>query len=229
MLWIPFWAAGVINGIGHYWGYRNFQPKDESRNIVPLGVWIGGEELHNNHHAFPTSAKLSNRWYEFDLGWLYIRLLEKAGLAKVKNKAPRLLSADSRAACDLDTLRSIIANRLEVAARFARMMQKTCNQELSSLKDGARPTPKALSNWLHGMESRLSQLDQTAIQSALEKSAVMQKVAQMRRELVMLWEDRSLSAEQMLAQLREWCARAEKSGIVPLAAFAQDLRGYRCA
>ena len=229
VLWIPFWAAGVINGIGHYWGYRNFQPKDESRNIVPLGVWIGGEELHNNHHAFPTSAKLSNRWYEFDLGWLYIRLLEKAGLAKVKNKAPRLLSADSRAACDLDTLRSIIANRLEVAARFARMMQKTCNQELSSLKDGARPTPKALSNWLHGMESRLSQLDQTAIQSALEKSAVMQKVAQMRRELVMLWEDRSLSAEQMLAQLREWCARAEKSGIVPLAAFAQDLRGYRCA
>jgi stearoyl-CoA desaturase (delta-9 desaturase) len=119
MIWIPFWAAGVINGIGHYWGYRNFQPQDESRNIVPLGVFIGGEELHNNHHAFPTSAKLSNRWYEFDVGWLYIRLLEKMGLARVKRVAPKLLSSDSRATCDLDTLQAVIANRLEVVMRFS--------------------------------------------------------------------------------------------------------------
>ncbi|MGI9297661.1 MAG: DesA family fatty acid desaturase, partial [Gammaproteobacteria bacterium] len=187
MIWIPFWAAGVINGIGHYWGYRNFQPQDESRNIVPLGLFIGGEELHNNHHAFPTSAKLSNRWYEFDVGWLYIRLLERAGLARVKHRAPELLSSDSRAACDLDTLKSVVANRLEVAARFARVMKKTCHDELSILRArGARPpTAKALHNWLHGMEGRLSQGDKNAIQAVLEDSRVLQKVGRMRRELVM--------------------------------------------
>ena len=229
MIWIPFWAAGVINGIGHYWGYRNFQPQDESRNIVPVGILIGGEELHNNHHAFPTSAKLSNRWYEFDMGWLYIRLLEKAGLAKVKNRAPKLLSADSRAACDLDTLKSIIANRLEVGARFARMMKKTCHNELAILRKNSKnmPTTQALNNWLHGMESRLSNVDQKAIAAMLEDSRILAKVGQMRHELVMLWEDRSLSAEQMVTQLREWCARAEKSGITALENFAHDLRGYR--
>ena len=231
MIWIPFWAAGVINGIGHYWGYRNFQPQDESRNIVPLAVLIGGEELHNNHHAFPTSAKLSNRWYEFDVGWLYISLLEKVGLATVKRRAPKLLSTDSRAACDLDTLKSIIANRLEVAARFASVMKKTCHFELAEWRARASkpPTTAALNNWLHGMESRLSQMDKTALREMIENSLVMQKVEEMRHELAMLWEDRSLTAEQMVANLREWCVRAEKSGIVALENFARDLRGYRTA
>ena len=231
MVWIPFWAAGVINGIGHYWGYRNFQPQDESRNIVPLGVFIGGEELHNNHHAFPTSAKLSNRWYEFDVGWLYISLLEKAGLATVKRRAPKLLSADSRAACDLDTLKSIIANRLEVAARFASVMKKTCHGELAEWRVRASepPTATALNKWLHGMESRLSQMDKNAMREMIENSRVMQKVEEMRHELSMLWEDRTLTAEQMVVNLREWCVRAEKSGIVALENFARDLRGYRTA
>ena len=231
MIWIPFWAAGIINGVGHYWGYRNFQPQDESRNIVPLGIWIGGEELHNNHHAFPTSAKLSNRWYEFDIGWFYIRLLEKLGLAKVKHQAPKLLSSDSRATCDLDTLKSIIANRLEVASRFARMMKKTCHRELADYRarapEAPSPSAKALNNWLNGMESRLSKLDKTAIQLMLENSRLLQKVGQMRHDLAMLWEDRSLTAEQMLINLRDWCARADKSGIVALETFARDLRGYR--
>ena len=230
MVWIPFWAAGVINGVGHYWGYRNFQPQDESRNIVPLGLFIGGEELHNNHHAFPTSAKLSNRWYEFDLGWLYIQLLEKAGLAKVKRRAPKLLSTNSRAACDLDTLQSIIANRLEVAARFSHVLKSTCHRELAELRVKVRnplPTTKALNDWLYGMESRLSHVDKAAISVMLENSKLMQKVSQMRDDLVALWEDKTLSAEQMMAQLREWCRRAEKSGIEALEKFSQDLRGYR--
>ena len=231
MIWIPFWAAGVINGIGHYWGYRNFQPQDESRNIVPMGILIGGEELHNNHHAFPTSAKLSNRWYEFDLGWLYIRALQKMGLAKIKRVAPRLLSTDSRSACDLDTLQSIIANRLEVVSRFARMMKKTCHDELASLRARTStsylPSGKVLNNWLQGMEIRLTQMDQTAIHAMLENSRVLHKVGQMRHELTMLWEDRSLTAEQMVPRLREWCLHAEKSGIVALENFALELRGYR--
>jgi len=84
MLWIPFWAAGVVNGVGHWWGYRNGETKDASKNIIPWGVIIGGEELHNNHHLAPASAKLSVKPWEFDLGWFYIRTLTFLGLAKVR-------------------------------------------------------------------------------------------------------------------------------------------------
>ena len=231
MVWIPFWAAGVINGIGHYWGYRNFQPHDESRNIVPLGVVIGGEELHNNHHAFPTSARLSNRWYEFDIGWLYIRLMEKVGLAKVKRIAPILLSHDSRAACDLDTLQSVIANRLEVMSRFARSVQKTCHQELDRFYhiDIGDITPKVINNWLFGMERRLSVLDKEAISNLINQSEVVAKIDEMRGRLISLWEDRSVMPERLVERLRKWCVDAEQSDIATLAKFAAELRGYRTA
>lgn len=231
MLWIPFWAAGVVNGVGHYWGYRNFHPQDESRNIVPLGIIIGGEELHNNHHAFPTSARLSNRWYEFDLGWLYIRLMEKVKLARVKRVAPKLLSSNASADCDLDTLQSVIANRLEVVARFARSVQKICHQELHKFRgragDVAAPTPKAMNNWLRGMEWRLTPPDADAIRKLTNDSVVIAKIAQMRQELVSLWGDKSVSPERLVERLGKWCADAEQSGIAALGAFARELRGYR--
>ncbi len=232
MAWIPFWAAGVINGIGHYWGYRNFQPQDESRNITPVAFFIGGEELHNNHHAFPTSARFSNRWYEFDLGWFYIRLMEAAGLAKVKRVAPTLLSADSRASCDLDTLQSVIANRMEVAARFAKMLNKTCHDELRELQRiGSEKAgdlrPKALTDWLRGMESRLSASDKQFLREFLNKSGVAAQIGKMRAELTSLWEDKTATAEQLVERLADWCAAAEQSGIRALAEFARDLRGYR--
>ena len=228
MAWIPFWAAGVINGIGHYWGYRNFQPKDESRNIGPIGLVIGGEELHNNHHAFPTSAKLSNRWYEFDVGWLYIRALEKIGQARIKRVAPRLLAGDARSACDLDTLQSLVANRFEVVTRFARATKKTCFSELARLTVGATlPCRRTVSDWLHGMENRLSKDDLRRIDRLLQKSAIVSRIEDMRRELYSLWEDCSLNSEQLVDRLRGWCARAEESGIEALSSFARDLRGYR--
>ena len=231
MVWIPFWAAGVINGVGHYWGYRNFQPQDESRNIVPLGVLIGGEELHNNHHAFPTSARLSNRWYEFDIGWLYIRLMAMAGLAKVKRVAPTLLSADARSACDLDTLQAILSNRFEVATRFARMMKGTCQSELREFRSrvgaAAAPRRRALSDWLHGMESRLSREDCRALGNFFRQNRVAAEVEKMRNELAMLWSDRAATAEQLVERLRDWCHRAEQSGVEGLREFARDLRGYR--
>lgn len=227
MAWIPFWAAGVINGIGHYWGYRNFQPQDESRNIVPVAFVIGGEELHNNHHAFPTSAKFSNRWYEFDIGWFYIRLMQAAGLAKVKRVAPTMLSGEARATCDLDTLQSVIANRMEVAARFAKVLNKTCHDELKKL--GGNLRPKALTDWLRGMESRLSAADKRSIKELINKSGVVAKVSTMRADLTALWEDNTASAEQLVERLSQWCAAAEKSGIQSLATFAKDLRGCRVA
>ncbi len=90
MAWIPITAAGIINGLGHWWGYRNFEAADASTNISPWGIIIGGEELHNNHHTYPTSAKLSVKPYEFDIGWVYIRVLEMMGLAKVRKTPPKL-------------------------------------------------------------------------------------------------------------------------------------------
>ncbi|MCH9758537.1 MAG: fatty acid desaturase [Proteobacteria bacterium] len=231
MLWIPFWAAGVVNGIGHFWGYRTFQPQDESRNIVPLGVVIGGEELHNNHHAFPTSARLSNRWYEFDIGWLYIRLFEIAGMAKVKRIAPKLLSADSRATCDLDMLQSIITNRLEVLSRFSASVKKSCHKELQRVARAGNkvPTTAVVNNWLHGMERRLNSMDKQAIGKLIEDSPRIAKIDELRRELVSLWEDRTVSPEDLVQRLRDWCVKAEKSDIVPLSQFSTDLRGYRTA
>ena len=126
MLWIPFFAAGVINGIGHYWGYRNFQPEDASRNIVPWGILVGGEELHNNHHAYASSARLSNRWFEFDIGWLYIRMLETVGLAQVKKVAPKVRLVAAKAQCDLATVQAVVTHRYELLAKYANTLRRTC-------------------------------------------------------------------------------------------------------
>ena len=122
--WIPFWAAGVINGIGHFWGYRNWPTEDASTNIVPWGILIGGEELHNNHHAFTTSAKLSNKWYEFDIGWMYIRILEALGLAKVKRIAPVPRFAAPRLIPNLQMLQAVITHRYDVQARYGKTLKE---------------------------------------------------------------------------------------------------------
>ena len=124
IVWIPFWAAGVINGIGHYWGYRNWSTEDVSTNIVPLGILIGGEELHNNHHAYTTSARFSNRWYEFDLGWMYIRILQAVGLAAVRHLPPVPRFSAAGSAPDLQTLRAVIANRHHVLASYAKALKR---------------------------------------------------------------------------------------------------------
>src|SRR5512143_358383 len=136
MAWIPVTAAGIINGIGHYWGYRNFASEDASTNIVPWGILIGGEELQNNHHAYGTSARLSNKWYEFDIGWLYIKLMEMAGLAEVRRVAPRIRIESGKLICDAHTLQAIITHRYDVAARYTRTLMATWKLELDRLKAG---------------------------------------------------------------------------------------------
>jgi stearoyl-CoA desaturase (Delta-9 desaturase) len=132
IVWIPFWAAGVINGVGHWFGYRSYDAADASTNIVPWGILIGGEELHNNHHAFATSAKLSSKWYEFDIGWMYIRIMESLGLATVKKLAPKP-RFEPKAAADLETLHAVIANRYDVLSRYAKSVKKTYAAELARL------------------------------------------------------------------------------------------------
>jgi stearoyl-CoA desaturase (Delta-9 desaturase) len=227
MLWIPFLAAGVINGIGHYWGYRNFQPEDASRNIVPWGILVGGEELHNNHHAYATSAKLSNRWYEFDIGWLYIRILETVGLAHVKKIAPKLILDSSKTNCDLATLQAVVTHRYEVVSKYAASLRTTCAQELQSLKGKAADVDTGkLKRWLHIDKAALPAAELEQREATIKHSTVLTTVYTMRDDLAQLWQRSTASKEQLVKQLEDWCHRAENSGIKALEQFSRRLRSY---
>ncbi|HVC12355.1 MAG TPA: fatty acid desaturase [Burkholderiales bacterium] len=228
IVWIPFWAAGVINGIGHYWGYRSYDCADASTNIVPWGILIGGEELHNNHHAFASSAKLSSKWYEFDIGWMYIRILEILGLASVKKVAPKPSFAAPKPAADLDTLHAVIANRYDVLSRYAKSVKRTYREELDRLKrwsPGDAEALKPLKRALLRMQ-KLSEAERARLAEALKNSKALATVVAMRQELAALWERSSASKEQLLRQLQDWCHRADASGIAPLQDFSRRLRCY---
>ena len=227
MVWIPFMAAGIINGIGHFWGYRNFQPADASRNIVPWGILIGGEELHNNHHAYGTSARLSNRWYEFDIGWLYIRILEILGLADVKKIAPRLKLDTAKTHCDLATLQAVVTHRYEVLAKYAKSLRATCADEMRALRASAVSVDlKALKRWLHIETSTLPAPEREQRERVLKASSRLATVYTMRDELAALWQRSTASKEQLVHQLEDWCRRAEASGIEALQNFSRRLRCY---
>ncbi|MBI2312064.1 MAG: fatty acid desaturase [Betaproteobacteria bacterium] len=229
MLWIPLFAAGVINGLGHYWGYRNFPVEDASTNIMPWGVLIGGEELHNNHHAYGSSARLSCKWYEFDIGWAYIRSLETFGLAQVKKLAPRLRVGPAKPECDADTLQAVITHRYAVLARYAKSLKRTWRQEIRALgvkADASRAELKRIRRWLNVEIESLSRAERLRFEAALNASRVLQTVYSMRRELMAVWARSSASKEQLVRQLEDWCRRAEASGIVPLVEFSQRLRRY---
>jgi stearoyl-CoA desaturase (delta-9 desaturase) len=226
--WIPFWAAGVINGVGHFFGYRSYGVADASTNIVPWGILIGGEELHNNHHAFASSAKLSSKWYEFDIGWMYIRVMEMLGLATVKKLAPRPRFAEPKPAADLDTLHAVIANRYDVLSRYAKSIRRTYADEVERLKHWSPRDAEVLRSLkrvlLRGQAA--AGAEGTRLAEALKNSRALATVIAMRDELAALWERSSASKEQLLRQLQDWCHRAEASGIAPLVDFSQRLRSY---
>jgi len=228
IVWIPFWAAGVINGIGHYWGYRNWITEDASTNIIPWGIIIGGEELHNNHHAYATSAKLSNKWYEIDIGWMYIRTLESLGLAKVKKIAPMPRFTEAKVV-DSETLQAIITHRYDVLAKYAKSIKRTYAEELGKLRRFAPHDAHVLQNlkrWLHRDEKSLGETERAHLENGLSKSRALRTVYSMRAELVSLWERSSASRDQLVRQLQDWCHRAEASDIRPLAEFSRRLRCY---
>ncbi len=227
MAWIPFTAAGIINGVGHYWGYRNFQPEDASTNVFPWGILIGGEELHNNHHAYATSAKLSSRWYEFDIGWLYIRALETLGLAKVKKVAPKLMLDNSKTRCDLATLQAVATHRYEVLAKYTASLRATCAAELQHIKDHANGVDMGkLKRWLHVDKSALPAAELEQRETVIRHSSVLATVYNMRDELAQLWQRSTASKEHLVKQLEDWCRRAETSGIEALQQFSRQLRCY---
>ncbi len=226
--WIPFWAAGVINGWGHWFGYRNFKVADASVNIVPWGILIGGEELHNNHHAFGTSAKLSNKWYEFDIGWLYIRIMEMMGLARVKKVAPKPKFVAAKAAADMETLQAVIANRYDVMSRYGKHFKAAWREELAKLKEASteRARFKGIKRALNKDASELKDADRAQLKQVLDTNVVLAKLYAMRQELMALWERSSASSEQLLMDLQDWCKRAEGSGIRALEEFSLRLRSY---
>jgi len=229
IVWIPFWAAGVINGVGHWFGYRNFDAADASRNIVPLGLLIGGEELHNNHHAHATSAKLSSKWYEFDIGWMYIRILQSVGLATVKKVAPkpRFTEAKPVSALDAATLTAVINNRYDVLSSYAKSIKRTYAQELDRLKHSSAEAKmlQSLKRTLPKVD-KLSEAERARLGAALQSSKPLATLVTMREELLALWARSNASKEQLLKQFQDWCHRAETSGIAPLAEFSQRLRSY---
>ncbi len=238
MAWIPFWAAGVVNGIGHALGYRNFASPDTSTNIIPIGIIIGGEELHNNHHAYGTSAKFSSKWYEFDLGWVYISILRFFGLAKVKKVAPKLRLQPEKAANSLDislaTLQGVITHRYEILARYADIISSTAKEEIARLRPAIKendPNCKwsllsRCGDWIGRGDEVLEPEQRAELESVLHEEGKLSTVVRMQVELSRIWESSSASSEQLLADLRAWCQRAQQSGIDSLEQFAQRLRRY---
>ena len=232
MLWIPVTAAGIINGIGHWWGYRNFDSPDAATNVLPWGILIGGEELHNNHHAFASSAKLSNRWYEFDIGWMYIRILEVGGLAKVRKVAPVPRFTAPRPSVDLHTLQAVIAYRYDLMAAYGKSLAQTCSEEIARLR-AAHPADASLiqssRRWLHLDAARWSEQNKAKLADIFAASERLQKLVEMRADLAATWERSNATPEKLVAHLQDWCARAEASGVRSLQDLALRMRRYAAA
>lgn len=232
MAWVPFWAAGVVNGLGHYAGYRNFEVRDASRNIMPWGLLIGGEELHNNHHTYPTAARFSIKRFELDMGWCYIWLLQRLGWARVKRLAPRWREGDVRAEADEATLEALIVHRYEAMARYARGLHAACRDEMQRLKArrGAHAEVsmlRAARRWLAHDQERLSSCARAQLLQIRAVCPVLDQMLTMREELRHFWLSTSHSREQLAAELRAWCHRAETSHIRALQEFSRALRAVQ--
>ncbi|HEY7841787.1 MAG TPA: fatty acid desaturase [Gammaproteobacteria bacterium] len=230
MMWIPIFAAGVINGAGHYWGYRNFESPDASTNLLPFGLLIGGEELHNNHHAFASSARFSSRWFEIDLGWCYIRILEALGFARVKKVPPLPVIDHAKQGIDADTVRAVIAGRMHVMARYAReVIGAVYREEKAKANRAARRLLRKGRRLLIRHDSLIDEGARRRLEEMLASHHALQVVYEYRQRLQALWLERSAREDSLLAALQEWCHEAEATGIAALQEFARSLRRYTLA
>ena len=231
MAWIPFWAAGVVNGLGHWWGYRNFESADTSTNLTPWGVWIGGEELHNNHHAFPSSARFSMRRWEFDIGWAAIKGLEKVGLAKVLRVAPSLDIRPNIAVPDTETLRALLSHRFQAMTDYQRNVLKPALREEAAAA-GARLRellPRRMRRGLVDDGRWLKPDAREQLRSWVSQRPRIHVLVEYRARLAALLEARSHDAAERLHQLQAWCQEAEASGIRALQEYSMRLKGYALA
>lgn len=227
MAWIPFFAAGIINGVGHYVGYRNFECADASRNILPIAFFIGGEELHNNHHTYGTSAKFSVKWWEFDIGWMVIRALQFLGLAKPKRIPPKPQLAHDKTVIDIDTVKAILTNRFQVLARYSRyVISPVLREERRRAGGSGRSIFRSLKTLLVREPSLVDPKDQQHLTHALEGYKSLNVVYQFRLKLQNLWAKSTASQAELLEALQEWCRQAEASGIKALREFVQHLKAH---
>ncbi|OUD16017.1 DesA family fatty acid desaturase [Thioflexithrix psekupsensis] len=225
MVWIPFFAAGVVNGLGHWWGYRNYECADASTNLCPWGILIGGEELHNNHHTFASSAKLSSRPWEFDIGWFYIQLLAKLGLAQVKKVAPPAIKLNPNPR--LEDVCSLLHQRFPVMLQYAQqVIDHVYRQELKHANGDSRTLLKRARALLIREESLLDDQEKSHLQHILAQNHALETVYQYRLRLQNLWQHTTANQELLLQSLQEWCRQAEASGVQALQEFAQLLRRY---
>ena len=231
LAWIPITAAGIINGTGHFWGYRNYSTEDTSTNISPIGIIIGGEELHNNHHAFGASAKFAHRWYEFDIGWIYIRMMSAVGLAHVRKVAPALKIRTTEGEVD-ETLQAIITHRYRVMQEYARVVKATAKAEFAARKARAGAAAADLPNLrqlladFRADAATLADAQRARLAAAFAASDALKQLYQKRQELVALWGRSTESKEQLVARWKQWRASAEGSNIAPLQAFSLRLARY---
>lgn len=230
MIWIPIFAAGIINGVGHFWGYRNYEVADASTNIVPWGILIGGEELHNNHHTFGSSAKFSSKWWEFDIGWLYIRIMKVLGLARVKKIPPELTCDSAKQHIDVDTVKAVITARFLVMAQFAReVMQRVHREELKKADRADRESWTLLKRARRLMVREAGLLDEAShkwLDKALDNNGTLKTVYIMKQKLQDIWQRSAATQEHLRQALQEWCREAEATGIEALHNFSQKLRTY---
>jgi len=228
MAWSPVFAAGIINGVGHWWGYRNFEPADASTNILPIGVLIGGEELHNNHHAFASSARFSSKWYEFDLGWAYICVLQAVGLARVRKVAPRPVLDYQNQQIDLDTLKAVAANRLHLMSQYARdVIMKVCREEKTRADLAGRRMLRRGRKLLTRHHMLLDEQSRQRLEDVLAQNQTLKVVYEFSQRLQSIWQQRTASQEALVLSLQEWCLHAEQTGIKALEEFARTIRAYR--
>jgi len=230
MIWIPIFAAGIINGVGHYWGYRNYEVSDASTNIVPWGILIGGEELHNNHHTFGSSAKFSSKWWEFDIGWLYIQTMKALGLARVKKIPPELTCDSAKQHIDVDTVKAVITARFLVMSQFAHeVMQHVHREELKKADRADRESWTLLKRARRLMVREAGLLDEASrkwLDKALENNGTLKTVYVMKQKLQDVWQRSATTQEHLLQALQEWCREAEATRIEALLRFSQKLRTY---
>ncbi len=228
MAWIPFWAAGVVNGLGHWWGYRNFETTDTATNLVPWGVWIGGEELHNNHHAFPSSAKFALRRWEFDIGWAVIRGLERVGLARVLRVAPSLDVRPNVPVPDADTVRALLAHRFQAMTDYQRdVIHPALREEARAAGAKLRALiPRRLRRALADDGRWLDPDARAQLQAWVAQRPRIRTLVEHRARLSALLDARAQDASEFLRQLQAWCRDAEASGNRSLQDYAARLKGY---
>lgn len=227
MIWIPFFAAGVINGVGHYWGYRNFECQDASRNLIPLGLLLGGEELHNNHHTYGTSAKFSVKWWEFDLSWGVIRLMQWIKLARVKRVPPKPHLLPGKKSVDIDTLTAILTNRFQVMSHYSKdVILRVLQEEKRRAGEAGHALLRRAKTLLIRECSLVKAGEKQHLEHVLKHNRALEIVYQFRLKLQSIWARSTVTQKELVESLQEWCKQAEATGVEALREFVAHLKAY---